>query len=275
LFKTIKNSILTKQSVFTLVRNLKDTADLFLAIQNPDDEFWKSNPEIKESLNELKLFQIKQTNSLLLAGYNNLDINDFRKLVSVCSIISFRYNVIGGLNPNAQEDVYNSIALKINDNKQFDIHDFQSIYISDSNFENDFATKAFKSTTRNHKIVKYIFSKIEEYKFRNEISLDSDLFSIEHILPESADEQWGEFSQEEINRSVYRIGNLTLLEKKLNKTVDTLPYSEKIKRYEESNSRLTQSIPEHYDSWSESKVLARQKAIAREAKAIWKIQGLL
>jgi hypothetical protein len=273
LFKSIKTNISTKEKVFALVRNLRDTADIYIAIQNPDDVTWNTNIEIRESLRELKLFQIRQTNSLLMAGYKNLDTNAFKKLVRSCSIISFRYNIIGGLNPNAQEEVYNSIALKINANKQFSVQDFQSIYISDINFENDFSTKEFKNTSRNHKIVKYILSKIEAYKYQNEISPESDLYTIEHILPESADESWG-MSQESINRSIYRIGNLTLLEKKLNKGADVLRYSDKVNFFNKSNSRITNALSESYESWNEEKISARQRDLAKDAKSIWRIQEL-
>lgn len=274
LFKTIKGNIKSKDQVFELIRNLNDTADIYLAIQNPEDEFWKDKPEVRKSLKELKLFQIRQTNSLFLSALRNLEIENFRKLAKICSVISFRYNVIGGLNPNAQEDIYNIVALKISTNKQFDVSDFQPIYISDLNFENDFSTKEFKNTTRNHKIVKYILAKIEVYKHQNEIDPESDLFTIEHILPENADDTWGEFTFEEINRSVYRIGNLTLLEKKLNREADQKPYSEKIKLFLQSNSELTKQLPDNFNTWNEDKLAARQRDLAKQAKAIWKIQEL-
>jgi len=212
LFKTIKTNINSKEQVFELIRILNDTADIYLAIQNPEDELWREKPEIRKSLRELKLFQIRQTNSLFLSAFRHLTTDNFKKLAKICSVISFRYNIIGGLNPNAQEDVYNTVALKIAATKNFAATDFQAIYVSDSSFENDFSTKEFKSTSRNHKIVKYILSKIEIYQHKNEIDSESDLFTIEHILPENADDTWGQFTFEEINRSVYRIGNLTLLE---------------------------------------------------------------
>jgi len=88
------------------------------------------------------------------SGYKNLQDEDFKKLVRYCSIVSFRYNIIGGLNPNAQEDVYNAIALQINSTKKFDVSGLQSVYVSNNSFENDFSTKQFKNTSRNHKIVK-------------------------------------------------------------------------------------------------------------------------
>jgi len=274
LFKVIKSDITTKEAVFELVRNLQDTADLYLAIQDPDDEFWKSGPEIRESLRELRLFQIKQTNSLLLSAYKNLDLSFFGKLAKACAIISFRYNIIGGLNPNAQEDVYNSMALKLHSWKKLDLSDFQSIYVSDSSFENYFPIKSFKNTSRNHKIVKYILSKIERYKLSNEISYDSDLFTVGHILPESADESWGEFSHEELNRSLYRLGNLCLLEQKCNREASSMKFVDKSNLYQKSNSKLTNEIAENYHTWSEAKVSDRQRELAKDAKSIWKLQQL-
>ena len=274
LFKTIKGSIKSKDQVFELIRNLNDTADIYLAIQNPEDEFWKDKPEIRKSLKELKLFQIRQINSLFLSALRNLEVENFKKLAKICSVISFRYNIIGGLNPNAQEDVYNTVALKISSNKRFEVADFQTIYVSDLNFENDFSTKDFKNTTRNHKIVKYILSKIEVYQHRNEIDPESDLFTIEHILPENADDTWGNFTFEEINRSVYRMGNLTLLEKKLNREADQKAYVEKILLFAQSNSELTKTLPDNFNTWNEDKLAARQRELAKHAKAIWKIQEL-
>lgn len=274
LFKNVKINIKSKDQVFELIRNLNDTADLYLAIQNPEDEFWRDKPEIRKSLKELKLFQIRQINSLFLSALRNLEIENFRKLAKICSVISFRYNIIGGLNPNAQEDVYNTVALKISSNKRFEVADFQPIYVNDFNFENDFSTKEFKNTTRNHKIVKYILSKIEAYQHKNEIDPESDLFTIEHILPENADDTWGNFTFEEINRSVYRLGNLTLLEKKLNREAGQKIYGEKIELFAQSNCELTKSLPDNFNTWNEDKLAARQRELAKHAKAIWKIQEL-
>lgn len=271
LFKSIKKTILTKEQAFKLLRDLKDTADLFLAIQNPNDEFWNEFIDIRPYLEELKLFQIKQIYSIFMAGHKNLSKQKFLSLAKVCSIISFRYNVIGGLNPNEQEDVYNAMALKINVEKDFSVSDFSTIYVNDQNFVVDFSSKSFKNTPRNHKVVKYILTRIEKYKFQNPIDFESDFYSVEHILPESADESWGEFSGEEINRSIYRLGNLCLLEKKLNRDADTLPYSEKLSFYKKSNCRLTNELCDHFECWNEKNISSRQTQLAKYAKSIWKI----
>lgn len=272
LFKTIKKNILTKSHAFELIRELDETADVFSAIQNPDDELWRQYPELIKGLNELKLYQIRQTFSLFLTAYKKLSITEFTKLVKYCSVITLRYNVIGGLNPNEQEDVYNKITLSILETNKMDIELFNPIYVEDRDFEQAFSSKEFKRNTRNHKIVKYIFGSIEKKICSNDIPADSDVYTIEHILPESADENWGDFKDEEINRSIYRLGNLVLLEKSLNQKADILPFIDKKEIFAKSNSKLTQKVASEYDIWSESKIVSRQKELAKYAKSVWKIQ---
>lgn len=271
LFKTIKNEINSKEQTFNLLRDLLSTVDLYIGLSEPNDDFWNEFKQAQESLIELKMFQIKQTNSLLIAAYKNLSKDEFLKLLKAAVIISFRYNIIGGLNPNEQEEVYNSIALKINLDKKYSLKDLEKIYVDDENFLTDFSSKQFKNTTRNHRIVKYIFSKIEWFKNQNEIGWDSDIFTIEHILPENGDENWIEFSEEEFNRSIYKLGNLTLLEKKINRDAGIKSYIEKKIFYNDSKCKLTNVIPSHYDSWNEDKISMRQKQLAKDAKSIWRI----
>lgn len=271
LFKTIKKHIDNKQKVFALVRELRDTADIFLALQDYRSELWKGQPAVQKALRELQLFHIQQTHSLLISGYKYLPSEEFARLVKCCAVVSFRYNVISGLNPNTQEEVYNTIALKICAEKIFQASDFQEVYVSDTNFESSFMTKQFKNTGRNHKIVKYVYARMEEYKYQHDIDVEGDIFTIEHILPESADEDWGGFSNEEISRSIYRLGNLTLLERSLNKNADIRPYSEKKDLYAQSNAHLTKAISTRYEVWNEENLNTRQKYLAQDAKAVWKI----
>ncbi|MDP3929883.1 MAG: HNH endonuclease family protein, partial [Bacteroidota bacterium] len=248
--------------------------DFYLAIQNPEDDFWRDKPGIKQYIKELKLYQIKQTNSLFLSALKNLTLDKVEKLAKICAVISFRYNVIGGLNPNAQEDVYNTIALSIHNQGSFDLKSFASIYVNDLAFENDFSIKEFKSTTRNHKIVKFIFSKLELFSNKNEINPESDSYSIEHILPENPDSSWNMFNDEAIKRSVYRLGNLTLLEKKINKDAGNLSYAEKRKLFLQSTIEISKEISDTYETWTEEKIATRQKDLATKAKRIWRVEGL-
>ncbi|MDO8447085.1 MAG: DUF262 domain-containing HNH endonuclease family protein [Deltaproteobacteria bacterium] len=272
LFKAIRKDIKTKGDAFSLIRELNTSADVYMALQNPDDELWKGKLEISSYLRELKLFQIKQPFSLLLATYSSLDESEFKKILRACSIISFRYNVIGGLNPNEQENTYNAVALSIRKNRQFNMNDLRDIYPDDERFETEFANKILKNTPRNHKIAKYIFAEIERYKYHTDIDLNSDLYTVEHILPENPGDAWNYLTEDVIERCVYRLGNLTLLEKNINKDIGTYGFEDKKAAYAKSSIQVTRSINEHYSEWTEETISKRQARLAVEAKSIWRLQ---
>ena len=73
---------------------------------------------------------------------------------------------------------------------------------------------------------------------------------------------------------MYRIGNLTLLERNLNRDAQQKPFVEKLKYFKQSKSMLTQKLIDDYNSWNEDKIASRQKELAKHAKGIWKIQEL-
>ena len=119
--------------------------------------------EIVKSLEELKLFNVSQHIPLLFSVYEKLR-KYFPIILKICVVISFRYNVIGKLNPNNIEKLYNDAAngvfnAKLTTPKEI-FHVLKDIYINDEEFSNNFSTKII-STKQNKKIVKYILTKIE------------------------------------------------------------------------------------------------------------------
>ncbi len=116
LFKEIKKDIRTPKQAIEIIDILKETAYLYSAILNPFDDFWSEfshQKEIRQSLTELKLFGVIQPIPLLFAVFRNKK-NWLHQILKLLVNISFRYNVIGKLNPNSMEKVYNKIAIKLN-----------------------------------------------------------------------------------------------------------------------------------------------------------------
>lgn len=99
--------------------------------------------------------------------------------------------------------------------------------------------------------------------------LDEDGFSIEHILPESPDDSWrDDFSDDEIEEMVYRIGNLTLLEPKVNRQIGNQAYPIKREEYQKSDYALTRNILA--EEWTPNAIANRQERLSRRAVYIWK-----
>ena len=51
-------------------------------------------------------------------------------------------------------------------------------------------------------------------------------------------------------------------------------FSEKLEYLAKSNSFLSKEVSENYSDWNENKISYRQKGLAKDAKAIWRIQEL-
>lgn len=280
LFKAIKSEITTAQEVFQLLRDLKKNVALYIAIQEPQKEadFWEADNSKMyyraiQPLEELKLFGVKQTYSLLMTAYNNLSDKLFVKLLKFCSIIAFRYNVVSRLNANEQERVYNELTLFILKTKQIDYKKLAQLYVNKEEFIARLKGIEFKRSR--HKLVRYILATLEQQQHEHEIDYTSSAYTVEHILPEKTKEEaWSDFEDDDKERFIYRLGNLTLLEKKKNEKLGNLSYDKKLEIYKVSSCQLTQNIPVHYEEWGPMQVNRRQQQLAKLAAQAWRAQEL-
>lgn len=271
LFKAIRDKIKNATDVFTIVTEMNSYSDVFMALRNADDELWHGENEISDNIRLLILFGLKQPYSLLMAAYKSLDTRDFNKLLKDIIVISFRYSVICGKNPNDIERVYNNIAIQITTEKIYDKKRLKEVYIDDNEFVPIFSRKSFVDNSRNNKIIRYILGKIERFSGgTREVNIDGNTDTIEHILPQNPDETWGE--DYNFDNLIYRMGNLCLLEKVYNNELKNKPYADKVILYNKSAFISTKQISEDYPIWNESTINHRQQKMSNCAKSIWKIE---
>lgn len=270
LYKTIRDEIKTPEQSFALLRDMRKKADIYMALNSSEDEMWRNNKNIRENLELLKLFHVTQPYSLLISAYSNLSIDEFDSLLSKIVILSFRYNIICGKNPNEQEVLYNTLAMNIESEKKYDVNDLlkSGIYVKDDEFEQAFAYKEFIYNSRNNKIAKYILYKLE--KFENGLSIDREETTLEHILPDNPDEDWN-WEDSKIQQYRYRLGNMTLLEKGKNNDLGNASFPIKKEIYKQSAIPSTKNIGNTVDEWTENIIDNRQNKMSKKAKGIWQI----
>lgn len=270
LYKTIRDEIKTSEQSFSLLRDMRKKADIYMALKSSEDELWRNNKDIRENLELLRLFNVTQPMSLLISAYSNLSLKEFDSLLSKIVIISFRYNIICGKNPNEQEVLYNKLALDIELNKTYNINDLlnSGIYVKDAEFEQTFTYKEFVYNSRNNQIAKYILCKLEKFEYG--LTVDRDETTLEHILPDNPDESW-EWDDSAIQQYKYRLGNMALLEKGKNSDLGNASYLEKKDVYSKSSIPSTKKIGDTVNEWSESIITTRQQKMSKIAKGIWQI----
>jgi len=273
LFKAIKRSVQNSEAVFDLLAALEKFAPVYLAFSRPADPIW--DREQRKSITELDLFDASQCYSLLLSGYDKLDRSEFTRLLKICAVITFRHHVIGEMNPNTMEAVCNRAALKIRSGEATAcrqiFQELTPIYVADESFKNDFSTKAINTSSgRGKKLARYILFSIENQLSNKDYDYEDGTATIEHILPENPGEQWEQFfSPEEEDSSVYRLGNLTLLEVSKNKECGNASYEDKLKIYQTSAYRLT-AQETNFSEWTPETLRKRQERMARWATSVWR-----
>lgn len=273
LFKTIRNSYRQPEQVFKLLDQLEKTANVYAALSNSEDELWRGDRSIKQRVRELSLFRVTQCFPLLLVAYERFDTQNFAKTLKICSVISFRYNIIGERNPNVMEDIYNQAAQKIFHGTIVTIAqlfaELRAIYVNDEEFKHDFAVKQL-DTRRNKNLVRYILFHLENQFANADYDFEINAGTLEHILPENPGEEWGPFFSRGIQEDyIYRLGNYALLEVEKNRACQNRVYEEKRPIYETSQYKITQQI--QYPEWTPAQLNGRQNHLANIATTIWKI----
>jgi Protein of unknown function DUF262/Protein of unknown function (DUF1524) len=277
LFKTIRKQITTRAEVFTLLRELDQSSSIYATLRDPHDSSLEL--EERQSLDRLLMFNVRQPLAMLMAAYRQFIDSDrpmFTRLLHAVTVISFRYTVICSLPPQDQEHVYNNVANQIANgtvtNWRSIINLLQEIYPEDRLFKSAFQEKEIKTTaTRNKKLVRYILFQLEKHKSGQEFDFESAAYNLEHILPENPSTAWSHIDEHNQDKFVYRIGNMTPLERKTNRNIGNKGYDEKIAAFQESCFSITKAIPEHYDEWNEAKIETRQANLAKLATAIWRV----
>jgi len=275
--ENVRQSDNKQKRVFELTKNMAEDSSVYAALGNPTDEFWTSK-EKRDFIAELKMYRVTQPYTLLLAASRSMDDEDFIKTLRACSIISFRYNVIGKLSPNRQEPIYNDVAIKISSrefrNSNQIINGLRDIYPTDEQFRAAFEEASFPLNTQTKKLIRHILFKIEKFVSKEDYDAESNLYSIEHVLPENPGEDWPDFDHDEQSRFAYRVGNLTLLKTPDNRRIGNSKYEEKIQAYRDSAFEITRKIPEHYQEWTPEKIASRQEWMAKQAVSIWRLTEL-
>lgn len=271
LFKLVRESVKNAQQAFDLLDKLENFSSLFVALGNPNDEFWRDTPQNQPYIRALNLFRVKQVYPTLFAAYQTFSAEDFTRLLKLVVAISFRYTIVSSLNPNELELLYNNAALDITSGKITGTRQvFDALrpgYVKDEKFQQDFSLLSISTKGQKRKLVRYIFCYLEADKSGIEVNEDS--FSIEHILPEVPTDEWRQnFTDLQIEEMVYRLGNLTILEPSFNRDVGQKNYLIKREKYQQSVYALTKNIMA--EDWTPDAIAARQRNLAQRAVHVWK-----
>lgn len=277
LFRNIKNNIRNKNHAITLLTNLDKNTQLYLAILNPNHPYWKDYPpNCTEYIRELRELKLRQNRPLLLAILKRFEVREVEKSLKLVVSWSVRNLITGLIGAGTLEKEFSNQAKLINEGKIKKAlklrESIKNIVPTDEQFN-----KSFKiaSVSKSY-IARYYLTEIEKsYRTTTELSIikNPEKINLEHILPVSPLnlDDWSGVDGE-IHKTYYkRIGNLTLLDKKMNSEQGNDKFDIKKGLYRDSEVIITKKLCE-YEKWSSESIDRRQKEFADRAVEIWSLE---
>lgn len=276
LFKLVRERVDTPQDVFALMLALEGRGELFSALSDPNHGYWIENPTCRAYIRELNLFRVRQMTPLLFAAWERFSRDDFARVLKLVSAISFRYTVVSGLNTNELEPVYHQAAKAVLDGSaRFPAQVFErlkGVYVDDDKFEQDFTRLTVDTGGQRKKLAKYMLARLESERAGRVCDPETDPGTVEHVLPENPSDAWSAtFPPQQWEANIYRLGNLTLLEAPLNRSVGNADYPEKRSAYAQSAYVLSREVAETApEQWTPELLEARQRRLAQRGIQLWR-----
>lgn len=265
------------EQALDLLTVLESRGEIYAALTDPNHEYWLDLPQARGAVRELQLFRVRQAIPALFAAWERFSRENFVRLLQVVSVHSFRYTVIGGLNPSALETAYHQTAKAILEGHATTPREayerMRSVAVDDVKFQQDFAVATFETGGQKKKLVRYLLARLES-RLPGSVVIDpeTDPGTIEHILPENPSEAWeSSIPPARWDSAIYRLGNLAFLEGPANREIGNREFGAKLKSYEASRYGLTRRIAELApEEWTLEHIERRQKELAKLAVTVWR-----
>lgn len=271
LYSEITKKIKTDSDVDDFLKKLVEDAEIYAAIKNPEMSYWGDDNTIN-SLNELNILRSDSVQPLLIIAKKNWsDKKRFMNLTKACVNIHFRAKSIGDTSAGEMVHKMVEITQKVRTGK-FTLDDilkeFGKMDISNDEFEHSVRYDSFSRSEAT-----YILSKIEGHlSGKYNVKKFTDAATLEHILPQTLTKEWkSDFSEEEHEKYLNRIGNLTILHGIPNKKIKNSSFQEKKKTYaQQTDIRITKDLCKE-KKWAKREIEGRSEDFAKIVSKIWNL----
>lgn len=244
---------------------LSESAGLYRDLVNGRDD----DGELERLLAGVKALGAEPLYPALLAGYAVIDDDKrpLRELAAALITMYIRSAVIGGREAGRIETVAFTTAKNLRESGDF-TQAIESLCVFSPSAD-EFIERFAHATVSRRATAGYLLRQIELAKrATQELAVEApDRVHVEHIYPQTPLEgqRWANHAA-----VINRLGNLTLLGKRLNATVKNADFeTKKEKAYATSDIVMTKELLE-YEAWSAESVNRRQTELASWAFALWR-----
>jgi hypothetical protein len=274
LFAAIKDEIKNPRSAIQFASNLAETAPQYVAFRIPEHVYWKPyGMALSKNVKTLDDLGLRQVRPLLLSVLRRFRKGEVRKVFQLAVSWSVRLMATGQLGRGALETDYGVAALAVEKGRITTTADLakqmRNVIPTDDEFVNSFAT-SFIVTTPSH--ARYLLAALERTatgKADSPMLNEDPNIGLEHVVPLNPTlSEWPDFTADEQEEYVNRLGNLCLLANHPNSDLGNKSFAHKQTVLKAQSIRLTAEIG-RFSTWTEKDIEKRQKRLANLAVKTW------
>jgi len=270
LYRAIQSEVGDKAtSAKQYIDDLMKAQQVYLALRDPEHSYWNNvNVDVRDALYAYRRFGFEASIPVLLAGFAKWSHDDAARLLVKVANWSVRSTFAGRLGGGVADETFGETARAISSRtarNQTSVRTLLAKLIpNDVEFMEAFVTYGDVSASR-AKYLLAMLEKADEQKHQRParpVDWYSRAVTLEHILPLSA------ANSESTSAAVNRIGNLALLEKRLNKSAGRKPFEDKRAAYRDSSFELTKRLASKR-TWRTRSITDRSRELALLAAVAW------
>jgi uncharacterized protein with ParB-like and HNH nuclease domain len=278
-----RNKKISKEKATTTLNDILENAVFYNNIKQ-SSKFPHKNEKIK-----IWLYKISQTNMSsitpflmsVLKSFNvdSLNEKDTLELLSQTYVLLVRSKIANRrvtkfdtFFPALLKDIINEPDKARAIEKKFQQ---EGLWVSNQEFEDSFLTKELYNQ-RELNFARHILQELDKYlQDYNEYPDYSTINTIEHILPQTLNEDWELYLKKDAENPnlkiiINTVGNLLLNSSPANSTFGQKPFEEKRKLYTEISALSRELKEQNIDNWNIEEINKRSKKIAEYGLEIWK-----
>jgi len=288
-----------------LVDNLRLESRLFGKLINPAETDWSEGSgvygnldhrdfkKVYKALKNIKILGVTQVYTVLLALLRTIARDDYPTFYKTSSVIDAftwleKFSFVFTLSdkyPSVVEKIYSEFAIEIhniektsNKYKKANLNKLLQklkqrvidTYPAEDQFKATFVESIKYKTGGDNRGTLYVLEKLN-YGDKTEQRLDE--ISIEHIYPQNPGPAWEQPSSE-LSKNVNSLGNLTLIDPKVNQAAGNRSLEAKVEEYKKSDIKMTKDLTTSLRkdmTWSDSQIIARTNTFAEKAWKLWQL----
>ena len=229
LLSKVKTSVKSAESARDIAVELRDNADTYLALTDPNDSRWRGvSKDRGDAIRVLsQVLRIVQIRPLLLSiadvWSDGEQVKSFRLLTN-CAVRV----LVAGARGGTIERLYNDAAAGVRNGKITNTAKLLELMRRSVPADDRFREEFSALRVSRNELARYYLATMERVQAETSIRDDDKEISLEHVLPEEYNkDDWKSFTSDQHRAYRYSIGNLCLLKEKTNNKIKSIDFESK------------------------------------------------